>query len=164
MELVSILARDGRFDMPGTFGQTISDDGADAFTESSAKTGVFGRNDAKTAAPAGSVGGNGVFGLSLVPNASGVFGANNNGGTGVFGNSEGGDGVIGATGSSAKTGVFGRNDAKTAAPAGSVGGNGVFGLSVVPNASGVFGANNNGGNGVTGISAAGAGVGSGVFG
>jgi hypothetical protein len=40
-------------------------------------------------------GGNGVFGLSTVPNASGVFGANNNGGTGVFGISVKGVGIRG---------------------------------------------------------------------
>jgi len=144
--------------MPGSFGTTNNDDGAVASTGASEKSGIFGRNDATTPAPAGSVGGSGVFGLSLVPNASGVFGANNGGGTGVFGESASGDGVIGATQSSAKTGIFGKNDATTPAPAGTVGGNGVFGLSLVPNASGVFGANNGGGNGVTGISEKGIGV------
>jgi len=127
-----------------------------ARTASSAKSGVFARNDATDPAPAGA-GGNGVFGLSTVPNASGVFGANNNGGTGVAGNSDKGDGMGARTASSAKSGVFARNDATDPAPAGA-GGNGVFGLSTVPNASGVFGANNNGGTGVAGNSDKGIGI------
>ncbi len=79
--------------MPGSFGQTDNDDGADASTASSAKSGIFARNDATS--PASGVGGNGVFGLSTVPDASGVFGANNNGGIGVAGTSERGVGVLG---------------------------------------------------------------------
>jgi len=142
----------------GVFGESPTGDGMIGATQSSAKSGVFGKNDATAPSPAGSVGGNGVFGLSLVPNASGVFGANNAGGTGVFGESPTGDGMIGATQSSAKSGVFGKNDATAPSPAGTVGGNGVFGLSLVPNASGVFGANNGGGNGVAGISERGIGV------
>ena len=105
----------------------------------------------------------------MVPNASGVFGANNNGGVGVAGSSGkgvgvkgnsdtgvaidgfsgGGDGIVGATGSSAKNGIIGRVDATNPSPGGPVG-NGIFGFSMVPNASGVFGANNNGGVGVSG--------------
>jgi hypothetical protein len=67
--------------MPGTFGTSDQEDGGVASTESSARSGIFARNDATQDAPTGP-GGNGVFGLSTVPNASGVFGANNNGGTG----------------------------------------------------------------------------------
>jgi hypothetical protein len=103
-------------------------------------------------------GGNGVFGVSAVPNASGVFGVNDNGGNGVAGASKLGDGVQGFAHSSAKSGVFGFNDAQTPGPDGVPGGNGVFGVSAVPNASGVFGVNDNGGNGVAGASKLGDGV------
>src|SRR5215467_5870952 len=144
--------------MPGSFGLTNSDDGADAFTQSSAKTGIFATNNATDPAPAGSVGGNGVFGLSTVPNASGVFGARNNGGVGVAGNSDRGLGMVATPKARANQGIFAANNATNPAPAGSVGGNGVFGLSTVPNASGVFGANNNGGVGVAGNSDRGSGM------
>jgi hypothetical protein len=99
-----------------------------------------------------------VFGLSTVPNASGVFGANNNGGVGVAGNNDNGSGMVATTKSSANQGIFAANNATAPAPSGSVGGNGVFGLSTVPNASGVFGANNNGGVGVAGNSDHGSGM------
>src|SRR5258708_2228996 len=79
--------------MPGSFGTTLTTDGGDAFTASSASSGFFAHNDATAPAPAGSVGGNGVFGSSTVPNASGVLGANNNGGVGVAGLSRTNDGV-----------------------------------------------------------------------
>ena len=76
----------------------------------------FGRNDQTDPAPAGQPVGNGVFGLSMVPNASGVFGAHNNGGNGVAGSSSEGDGVVGSTGTSAKNGIVGRNDQTDPAP------------------------------------------------
>jgi hypothetical protein len=82
--------------MPGTFGTSDQEDGGVASTESSARSGIFARNDATQDAPTGP-GGNGVFGLSTVPNASGVFGANNNGGNGVAGVGNG-------------TGVYGKGD------------------------------------------------------
>ena len=126
--------------MPGSFGTTNTDDGAIASTGSSAKSGIFARNDGTNPAPAGTPGGNGVFGLSTVPNASGVFGANNNGGVGVAGISGQGDGIQGTTQSSSKSGVFGRNDSTNTAIA--PGGSGVFGLTVAPGAAGVFGSNN----------------------
>jgi hypothetical protein len=144
--------------MPGQFNTDPSQDGGDAFTTSSATNGIFAHNDATSSAPAGVPGGNGVFGLSTVPNASGVFGAHNSGGTGVFGNSDKGDGVRGRTGASDKNGLIAGNDGTTPAPAGVPGGNGVFGYSAVPNASGVFGAHNNGGTGVFGNSDKGDGV------
>jgi len=97
--------------MPGSFGTSNSQDGCDAFTTSSSNTGIFARNDATSAAPSGSTGGNGVFGLSTVPNASGVLGANNNGGIGVSGNSATGDGIRANTGSSAASGIFASNNA-----------------------------------------------------
>jgi hypothetical protein len=99
-----------------------------------------------------------VFGESTVPNASGVFGAHNNAGTGVFGFADKGDGVRGVTHTSAKGGMIGINDDKAAAPAGTPSGNGVFGVSTVPNASGVFGAHNNAGTGVFGFADKGTGV------
>jgi hypothetical protein len=144
--------------MPGQFNNDPSQDGGDASTTSSSKSGIFAHNDATSPAPTNVPGGNGVFGLSTVPNASGVFGANNNGGTGVFGNSDKGDGVRGRTASSANNGLVAGNDATSPAPSNVPGGNGVFGYSTVPNASGVFGANNSTGTGVTGFSAQGDGT------
>jgi hypothetical protein len=135
-----------------------SDDGVGGVAHSSAKTGVFGFNDASNPSPAGIPGGNGVFGVSNVPNASGVFGVNDHGVAGVTGKSDNGDGVSGISNSSAKTGVFGVNNSSNPSPAGIPGGNGVFGVSTVPNASGVFGANNNGGIGVAGQSEKGVGI------
>ncbi|GAA6616455.1 hypothetical protein [Scytonema sp. NUACC26] len=90
--------------MPGTFGTTDTDDGAIASTGSSAKSGIFARNDSTD--PANAPGGSGVFGLTVAPGAAGVFGANNSptNGRGVQGNgseagvggfSEAGFGVIG---------------------------------------------------------------------
>jgi hypothetical protein len=66
-----------------------------ARTVSSAQSGIFAHNDDTKPAPEGTAGGNGVFGLTTVPNASGVFGANNNGGNGVAGTSEKGIGILG---------------------------------------------------------------------
>ena len=135
-----------------------SDDGVGGVAHSSAKTGVFGFNDASNPSPAGIPGGNGVFGVSNVPNASGVFGVNDHGVAGVTGKSDNGDGVSGISNSSAKTGVFGVNNSSNPSPAGISGGNGVFGVSNVPNASGVFGVNDHGAAGVTGKSDNGDGV------
>jgi hypothetical protein len=92
-----------------------------------------------------------VFGVSTVPNASGVFGAHNNAGTGMTGLSVKGDGMRGITHTSAKCGVVGINDDTAAAPTGTPAGNGVFGDSRVPNASGVLGGHNGGGYGVSGV-------------
>src|SRR5690348_8480894 len=103
--------------MPGSFGTDNSDDGANAFTASSNKSGIFAANNATNPAPAGTPGGNGVFGLSTVPNASGVFGANNNGGIGVAGNSDKGDGMRATTASSANSGIFAANNATSPAAA-----------------------------------------------
>ena len=97
--------------------------------------------------------------------AIGVFGRSQDGtgvegqsvrGIAIAGDSSSGDGVNGRTGSSDKTGVFGRNDGTV--PGATGGGNGVFGFSTVPNASGVFGQNNSGGSGVSGTSTAAFGV------
>jgi hypothetical protein len=142
----------------GVFGNSDKGDGVRGRTGASDKSGLVAGNDATTPAPAGVPGGNGVFGHTTVPNASGVFGAHNNGGTGVFGNSDKGDGVRGRTGASDKSGLVAGNDATTPAPVGVPGGNGVFGYTTVPNASGVFGAHNNGGTGVFGLSQKGIGI------
>ncbi len=82
----------------GTTGTSTAGDGMQARTRSSTKNGIFARNDARSPVPPNTPAGNGVFGLSWVPNASGVFGANNNGGNGVFGISPNGVGVVGSGG------------------------------------------------------------------
>jgi hypothetical protein len=61
--------------MPGSFGASDADDGAVASTKSSARSGVFARNDATDQAVV--PGGNGVLGVTVAPGGSGVFGANN---------------------------------------------------------------------------------------
>jgi hypothetical protein len=130
----------------GVAGNSDKGDGMDARTSSSAHSGIFARNDATAPAPAGTPGGNGVFGLSTVPNASGVFGANNNGGTGVAGIGHGnGDGVSGLADNGA--GVIGRS-AK----------NGVVGQTKSDVDAGVNGRNDGKGFGVFGGSQAGSGV------
>jgi hypothetical protein len=68
-------------------------DGVVGETVSSARCGVVGSNVSKRNNSEPNAGGNGVLGVSLVPNASGVFGAHNNGGTGVAGFSKKGTGV-----------------------------------------------------------------------
>jgi hypothetical protein len=77
----------------GVTGMSRHGDGMQARTRSSAMNGIFARNDATSPSPPDTPGGNGVFGLSTVPNASGVFGANNNGGIGVTGTSPEADGI-----------------------------------------------------------------------
>jgi hypothetical protein len=79
----------------GVAGDSDTGDGMQARTASSRSSGIFARNDDTKDAPAGTPGGNGVFGLSMVRNASGVFGANNNGGVGVAGTSDNGIGIVG---------------------------------------------------------------------
>lgn len=78
----------------GVKGASDSADGVEGEAVSSAKCGVVGRNVSKSRNPdERGAGGNGVLGVSLVPNASGVFGRHNNGGTGVAGFSQKGTGV-----------------------------------------------------------------------
>ena len=153
-------------------------DGTRGDTRANAKNGVVGTNDSTGPVPAGQPGGNGVFGFSKNPQASGVFGANdagfgvagfsaNNIGVlgrgkiagrfegdegGVAGVSANGDGTRGDTHANAKNGVVGTNDSTGPVPAGQPGGNGVFGFSKNPHGSGVFGAND-AGFGVAGFSA-----------
>jgi hypothetical protein len=73
----------------GVIGQSNQGDGAQGFTISSARNGILGRNSSTDRAPTGGPpAGNGVFGFTDVPNASGVCGAvgeNNTEGAGVIG-------------------------------------------------------------------------------
>lgn len=151
--------------MPGTFGTQPTDDGVTASTDSSAHSGVFGRNDATDPPPAGSAGGAGVFGLSVSPGAAGVFGANNDPakGSGVQGNgpeagvsgfSESGAGVLAHSNSGdggrlfahnpGANGVLAMNDSTDDAPSGGAApaGNGILATTKVGGAAGVFGASN----------------------
>ena len=156
--------------MPGSFGTSPTDDGVVASTTSSAKSGVFGSNSSADTPPDTGVGGVGVFGLTLVPGAAGVFGANNHAssGVGVQGNgpeaglsgfsengvgirahSNQGDGAQAFAHSTNHNALFGSNDAVGTAPVGGApAGIGVFGLTVVGGAAGVFGANNHASSGV----------------
>jgi hypothetical protein len=120
-----------------------------AQTASSAMNGIFASNDSTSPAPANTAGGNGVFGESQVPNASGVFGFNANGGNGVAGISQGGIGVFGQSNSLASSGVLGMNNVSAVEFS-----NGSFGVTGVAN--GLLG------TGVQGIATGGGGTG--VFG
>ena len=95
--------------MPGSFGNSPTDDGAQTSCAAANRNGLFARND--STATATEPGGNGVFGLTVAPGGTGVFGANNapagSPGRGVQGNgpeagvggfSETGIGVIAQSG------------------------------------------------------------------
>lgn len=82
----------------GVRGESNFGDGVWGQTESSSKSGIIGLNFARKDSPPNIAGGNGVFGVSWVPNASGVFGAHNNGGVGVGGYCAEGIGVLGKGG------------------------------------------------------------------
>jgi hypothetical protein len=73
----------------GVLGQSDQGGGVQGFTGSAGQNAIFGRNTSTSAAPAGRVPvGNGMFGFTDVPNASGVVGAigpNNTTGAGVTG-------------------------------------------------------------------------------
>jgi hypothetical protein len=143
------------------------DDGILGTTTSHDKNGVLGRNDDTTARNAAKPEGNGVFGVTQVPDGAGVFGLHNTGGVGVAGfghpagigvvgasvpaNAKGGDGVLGVSNSEHRNGVVGRNDSTTPRAAVDPGGNGVFGFTQVPDGAGVFGAHANTGVGVAGL-------------
>lgn len=151
--------------MTGSFGQTNQDDGAVTLTVSSAKSGIFARNDSTS--PATAPAGSGVFGLTVAPGGTGVFGANNapngssgrgvqgNGpeagvggfsdkGTGVLAQSNKGNAILATTGAHDHNAILALNngDGQPAPTSGSPAGIGVFGVTVVPGAAGVFGANN----------------------
>jgi hypothetical protein len=140
--------------MPGSFGATDNDDGAIVSTSSSAKSGIFARNDSTGTANA--PGGSGVFGLTVALGAAGVFGANNSTkGVGVQGNGP----EAGVSGFSKDSfGVVGRNETGFAAVHGHGGKNGVWGYSTSADDSGVFGQNDGSGPGVAGFSKSGFGV------
>src|SRR5215472_4412003 len=109
--------------------------------------GVVGFSTNALAAVHGHGGKNGVWGYTVSPQDSGVFGSNDGGGNGVAGVSQDGMGVVGFS-----TNAF-------AAVHGHGGKNGVWGYTVSPNDSGVFGSNDgSGGNGVAGYSQNGNGV------
>jgi hypothetical protein len=78
----------------GVAGSSKAGDGTRGDTHASAKNGVVGTNDSVDPVPAGQPGGNGVFGFSKNPNASGVFGANDVG-FGIAGFSQNNIGVLG---------------------------------------------------------------------
>jgi len=138
----------------GVAGFSATGDGARGDTQASAKNGIVGTNSSTNPAPAGQVGGNGVFGYSQNPHASGVYGAG--AGTGVAGFSTTGDGARGDTQAGAKNGIVGTNSSTDQPTGGSPGGNGVFGYSQNPHASGVYGAG--AGTGVAGFSTTGDGA------
>jgi hypothetical protein len=73
----------------GLLGQSNAGDGIQGFTGAQTSNAIFGRNTSTLAAPVGGPpAGNGVFGFTDVPNASGVLGAvgpNNSTGAGVTG-------------------------------------------------------------------------------
>src|SRR5215831_2498041 len=127
----------GSNDGGGNGGVGVSQDGM----------GVVGFSTNALAAVHGHGGKNGVWGYTVSPQDSGVFGSNDGGGNGVAGVSQDGMGVVGFS-----TNAF-------AAVHGHGGKNGVWGYTVSPNDSGVFGSNDgSGGNGVAGFSQNGFGV------
>jgi hypothetical protein len=162
-------------DTPGVAGFSNVSDGARGDSRSSAKNGVVGGNSGTEAVPSGIPGGNGVFGFTANPNASGVFGANNAtnpatapGGSGVFGftNAPGAAGVFGANNTAHGVGVQG-NGPEAGVSGFSTNGAGVLGRSsknavVGQTASdtdaGVNGRNDGKGFGVFGFSQHGSGV------
>jgi hypothetical protein len=147
-----------------SFGPTAGDDGALGITSENNRSGLVGRNDARSSPPTGTPGGSGVLGLTVAPGGAGVFGANNNRarGVGVQGNgpevgvsgfssrgvgmraqSDQGDGLRAFTHSENRNAILADNDATSAPePGGPPAGNGVLGVTTVPTAAGVFGANN----------------------
>jgi hypothetical protein len=76
-------------------------------TQASGNNGVVGGNESVNPLPPGVPGGNGVFGFSTNPNASGVFGSNN--ATSPV-NAPGGSGVFGIASAPSAAGVFGTNN------------------------------------------------------
>lgn len=159
--------------MPGSFGNSPTEDGASALTNASDKSGVFGRNNGTQPPPAGSPGGAGVFGLTVVPQAAGVFGANNhpdegrgvqgNGpqagvsgfsecGAGLLAHSDQGDGTHSFAHSSKGNALLALNSASEAPPGeGPPAGNGVLGVTYAKGGVGVFGAaNGTAGHGIQG--------------
>src|SRR5262245_4068255 len=136
-------------DVPGVAGFSRLADGTRGDSQVSAKNGVVGGNESTDAVPAGVPGGNGVFGFTTNPHASGVFGANNAtqpvtapGGSGVFGfaNAPGAAGVFGANNGTTGVGVQG-NGPEAGVSGFSPKGVGVRGFSEATDQSAIFGMN-----------------------
>jgi len=133
----------------------FSDSNVGVFAQSKSKAGVFATSDTDVGVVGISKSNDGVRAISTSGNALSAFSDSN-------------AGVFASTKSSGQYGVFGSNEATVAPIGGGAGGAGVFGLSASPGAAGVFGSNSSGqgvgvqGNGpdagVSGFSAAGAGV------
>jgi hypothetical protein len=111
----------------GVKGTAPLGDGVVGETSSRRKVGVAGLNHARGKNDQPTPGGNGIFGFSSVPNAMGVFGAHDNGGTGVAGHSDAGHGVRGT--SKTSIGVYGNSEQQTAVHGESWSGLGVEGNS-----------------------------------
>jgi hypothetical protein len=142
-------------------------DGIVGTTTSHDHNGVNGRNDDTTARNAATPEGNGVFGVTKVPDGAGVFGLHDGNGVGIAGfghpagigvvgvsapaTGKGGDGVFGLTNSEHRNGIVGRNDSTTARAASDPGGNGILGFTQVPDGAGVFGVHPSTGIGVAGL-------------
>jgi hypothetical protein len=142
-------------------------DGIVGTTASHNHNGTVGRNDDTTARNAATPEGNGVFGVTQVPDGAGVFGLHEGNGVGIAGfghptgigvvgvsapaGAKGGDGVLGISNSEHRNGIVGRNDSSTARLTAEPGGNGIFGFTQVPDGAGVFGAHASTGIGVAGL-------------
>jgi hypothetical protein len=85
-------------------------DGIEGLTSNQRRNGVIGRNVSTKPriGAGGKPAGNGVFGVTQVPNGAGVSGVNNNGGVGVAGAAGGGDrSAIGVEGTADGSGAIG---------------------------------------------------------
>jgi hypothetical protein len=142
-------------------------DGVLGTTTSHDHNGVKGQNNDATPRNAATPEGNGVFGVTKVPDGAGVFGLHETNGVGVAGfghptgigvvgisapaGAKGGDGVLGISNSEHRNGIVGRNDSATLRGSAEPGGNGVFGFTQVPDGAGVFGEHASTGIGVAGL-------------
>ena len=143
-----------------TPGRTNNDDGGLGYTRSSAKNGIVGRNDSPDRVPTGQPGGNGIFGFSITPAASGVFGVNDrNDGNGVVGASRDGRGLMGI--SDNNIGIFARGGQFAGVFEGGSNGDGAVGPTRSSAKNGIVGRNDSpdrvptgqpGGNGIFGFS------------
>jgi len=142
-------------------------DGIEGLTSTRSRNGVIGRNVSKIrVGSGGNLVGNGVLGITQVPNAAGVVGlSSNNGGKGVVGEATGGDspigvlgtGDVGVQGNGAKVGVAGVSPHGTGVSGDSI--IGVQGLGVAIGVNGDGGDTGVRGNGDFGVWGTGASVG-----
>jgi hypothetical protein len=162
-------------------------DGIVGTTTSHAFSGVVGANTDITPKGTAAPSGNGVGGVTMVPDGAGVMGLHAGAGLGVSGvgligvwggsfngvgvlgvsapaGMKGGDGVQGITNSEQRNGVYGRNDSTTARGGAAPLGNGVMGYTRVPDGAGVMGVSGAGGIGVQGSSSGHGVLGQGGFG